>query len=40
MAAFVFLGYVAVPVVAYLVYWLVKRIRRGPSDGEGGEGDA
>lgn len=33
--AFVFLGYVLVPIAGYLIYWVLKRLRR-----RGGEGEA
>jgi hypothetical protein len=34
--AFIVLGYLAVPLLAYLVYWLFKKFRRAePAEGEG-----
>lgn len=39
LVAFIFLGYVVVPLVAYFVYWLIKRLRRGGADGEPAEGE-
>lgn len=36
--AFIVLGYLLVPVIAYLVYWLWKKFRRGgTAEGEEGE---
>lgn len=37
VVALAFLVYVFLPIMAYLIYWVVKRLRRGGADGEASE---
>lgn len=40
VTAWVLLAYLLLPLLAYLVYWLYKKFRKGGTGAEPGEGEA